>query len=222
MKWDAKSKEPGTLLASAEGCYWVSFGEFWLPVNNPAESAVMMKEGDIIATPMEHCAGDYELGTKVVTTDARIVPSVLVCAGTKRWRLGNTYFRICRGCILPSEPEGVEGVRDPSKNCYEYALIQYRGLRRVARTCAEGKTKYGINNWRKGGDAFTMDSILNHAISHIYAYREAIARGEQPTEDDLAHAAWNLLTAIHYEEVNAGTEEPDYVIEAYERNIKGN
>jgi len=57
---------------------------------------------------------------------------------------------------------------------------------------AEGADKYGEHNWQKG---FPVNDILNHAIAHIYNYLS----GDR-TEEHLAHAAANLLMAIHTEE----------------------
>lgn len=71
-------------------------------------------------------------------------------------------------------------------------LITPIGLRRLAATCAEGARKYGDHNWRKGIPASVM---LNHAIRHIYMYMAG-----DDSEDHLAHAAWNILGVIHFEE----------------------
>lgn len=138
-------------------------------------------------------------------------------------------------------------VRDPSKNVYAWQLIPYRGLRRVARTCQEGGLKYNDTptadnpwpcNWRKGGEAVSMPQLLNHAISHLYAYLEAMLVGGQPTEDDLAHACWNILVAMDREELEleeredretegpvspvylGDTGEPLYVIQAFHKALE--
>ncbi len=72
-------------------------------------------------------------------------------------------------------------------------LISPVGLRRVAETCAEGAKKYSDFNWEKG---MPVSEMLNHGIRHIYLY----ASGDR-SEDHLAHAAWNLLGAMHSEEL---------------------
>jgi hypothetical protein len=64
---------------------------------------------------------------------------------------------------------------------------------------AHGAEKYGAHNWEKG---FPLDSILNHALVHIYRYLS----GDR-TEDHLGHAAANLLMACHTEEVSNGVED---------------
>ncbi|MEM4407896.1 MAG: DUF5664 domain-containing protein [Candidatus Caldarchaeum sp.] len=73
-----------------------------------------------------------------------------------------------------------------------YSLISPVGLRRLAETYAEGERKYGAYNWERG---MPILDILDHAIRHIYLYLD----GDR-SEDHLAHAAWNLLAAMHSEE----------------------
>jgi len=86
-------------------------------------------------------------------------------------------------------------VRSSDKQGVQYHLISPIGLRRIAETHAEGTAKYGYFNWEKG---FPIGDVLNHAIAHIYTYLS----GEVTNEDDLAHAAWNLLAAMHLEETH--------------------
>lgn len=70
-----------------------------------------------------------------------------------------------------------------------YDLITPIGLRRLAETYAEGAAKFGQFNWENG---MPVTDLLNHAIAHIYKFL-----GGDRGEDHLAHAAWNLLGAIH-------------------------
>lgn len=70
-----------------------------------------------------------------------------------------------------------------------YDLISPIGLRAVAKTYAEGMQKFGFCNWENG---MPVTDLLNHAIAHIYNFL-----GGDRSEDHLAHAAWNLLGAIH-------------------------
>jgi hypothetical protein len=86
-------------------------------------------------------------------------------------------------------------VRSADKNGVMYHLITPIGLRRIAETYREGFDKYGAFNWERG---MPIGDILNHAIAHIFAYLS----GEPTGEDDLAHAAWNLLAAMHMEETH--------------------
>ena len=86
-------------------------------------------------------------------------------------------------------------VRSADKAGVMYHLITPIGLRRIAETYKEGFDKYGAFNWERG---MPIGDILNHAIAHIYAYLE----GKPTNEDDLAHAAWNILAAMHMEETH--------------------
>ena len=64
------------------------------------------------------------------------------------------------------------------------------GLKAMAKTMAEGAIKYGESNWQKG---MPIEDCLNHAIRHQYLWLE----GDR-SEDHLAHAACNLMMAIHF------------------------
>lgn len=70
-----------------------------------------------------------------------------------------------------------------------YDLISPIGLRRLAETYAEGAEKFGAFNWENG---MPVTDLLNHAIAHIYKFLSG-----SRDEDDLGHAAWNILGAIH-------------------------
>lgn len=74
-----------------------------------------------------------------------------------------------------------------------YDLITPVGLRRLAETCADGASKYGDRNWEKG---FPVSVLVNHALRHINLWLSG-----DDSEDHLAHAAWNLLGVMHFEEL---------------------
>jgi len=86
-------------------------------------------------------------------------------------------------------------VRSADKAGVMYHLITPIGLRRIAETYKEGFDKYGAFNWERG---FPIGDVLNHALDHIFTYLS----GKETNEDDLAHAAWNLLAAMHMEETH--------------------
>jgi hypothetical protein len=92
-------------------------------------------------------------------------------------------------------------VRSADCDQIRYDLITPIGLRALARTYAEGAEKFGAANWENG---MPVTDLLNHAIAHIYNF----LAGDR-TEDHLAHAAWNVLGAIHsfekWPELNSGT-----------------
>lgn len=91
-------------------------------------------------------------------------------------------------------------VRGSDAHQERWDLISPIGLRRVARTCAEGAAKYGDFNWERG---MPVHDLLNHALRHLYLY----LTGDR-SEDHLGHAGWNVLAACHSEELwpalNAG------------------
>lgn len=97
-------------------------------------------------------------------------------------------------------------VRSKDKDHVRYDLLSPIGLRRYAETMKEGADKYSDFNWEKG---MPVSDLLNHAIDHIYAYlsgerltdeQRKLESADKPFEDHLAHAAWNLMAALHSEE----------------------
>jgi hypothetical protein len=119
------------------------------------------------------------------------------------------YQTINRSCpVKAAEPAqdntkkfSTGAVRSGDAEQVRYDLISPIGLEAVARTCAEGARKYSDFNWERG---MPTHDLLNHAIRHIYKF----LAGDR-SEDHLPHAAWNLLAAIHSEElwpdINRGT-----------------
>jgi len=93
-------------------------------------------------------------------------------------------------CDTIEFPSGA--VRCSDADATRFDLITPIGLRRLAETCAEGAKKYGDHNWEKG---FPASSLMNHALRHLNSWLAGDA-----SEDHLAHAAWNILAIIHFEE----------------------
>lgn len=91
-------------------------------------------------------------------------------------------------------------VRSADRDEERWDLMSPIGLKALARTYAEGAAKRGANNWENG---MPVHDLLNHAIGHIYDFL-----GGDRSEDHLAHAAWNVIGAIHslemWPELNAG------------------
>lgn len=86
-------------------------------------------------------------------------------------------------------------VRSSDKAHVAWHLMSPTALRRLAAVYHRGGLKYGQYNWEKG---FPIGDLLNHALDHIITYLERTVDGVNE-EDDLAHAAWNLLAAMHME-----------------------
>ncbi len=75
-----------------------------------------------------------------------------------------------------------------------YDLITPFGLRRVAVVYGKGAKYHGDRNWEKGLPA---SRCIRSALRHIFQYLSGMR-----DEDHLAHAVWNLLALMHYEERN--------------------
>lgn len=84
-------------------------------------------------------------------------------------------------------------VRSADRDAERWDLMSPVGLKALARTYAEGAAKRGAANWENG---MPVTDLLNHAIGHIYDFL-----GGDRSEDHLAHAAWNVIGAIHSLEV---------------------
>ena len=87
-------------------------------------------------------------------------------------------------------PTGAQRSGDAESERYD--LISPIGLRRLAETYAEGATRHGERNWELGMPA---SALINHALRHINLWMDGDA-----DDDHLAHAAWNLFAAMHFEE----------------------
>ncbi len=75
-----------------------------------------------------------------------------------------------------------------------YDLITPIGLRRLAETYAEGAARHGERNWELGMPA---SALVNHALRHMNLWMTG-----DDSEDHLAHAAWNMLALMHFEELH--------------------
>lgn len=84
-------------------------------------------------------------------------------------------------------------VRSTDVDGARYDLISPIGMRRLAETCKEGADKYSDYNWEKG---MPVSAMLQHAMGHIMQY----LAGDR-SEDHLAHGCWNLMGAMHSEEL---------------------
>lgn len=84
-------------------------------------------------------------------------------------------------------------VRDIRLGKGRYDLISPIALKRVAGIYERGAVKYEDRNWEKG---MAICRYLDSAIRHIFENLEGLR-----DEDHLGQAAWNLLAAIHTEEM---------------------
>jgi hypothetical protein len=65
-------------------------------------------------------------------------------------------------------------------------------MRRIGETYGEGSLKYGDDNWKKG---FPRSVMISHCLEHIRLYMAG-----NTDEDHLAHAAWNLMSQMWFDE----------------------
>lgn len=74
-----------------------------------------------------------------------------------------------------------------SKLEYRFDLIDTKAIFKLAHVLYAGEIRYGKDNWRK----IDVDSHLNHAMSHIYAYLAGDGQDRH-----LDHAFCRLMMAI--------------------------
>ena len=114
--------------------------------------------------------------------------------------IDNAWCEDCQrymGCVWDDDETLIvhfeSGAVRSMMNDVRYDLITPYGLRRLAQTYAEGSVKYGDRNWENG---IPLGNLLNHALAHLTQYMAG-----DKSEDHLAHAVWNLMAIMHFEEV---------------------
>lgn len=90
--------------------------------------------------------------------------------------------------------------RDRAVGKGRYDLLQFYALDRIAKILEAGAIKYSERNWERGMPVSNyIDSALRHTFQYLAGLRD---------EDHLGQAAWNLLSAIHTEEMIAKGQLP--------------
>lgn len=87
---------------------------------------------------------------------------------------------------VSQEPTGA--VRSADGEDLDFTSMPWIGVFAVARTCGEGKSKYGRFNYLNG---FPVYKLVGRAIRHLGLW----LLGDR-SEPNLEHAAWNILDAI--------------------------
>ncbi len=67
--------------------------------------------------------------------------------------------------------------------------LPFYALKRLASTLNEGALKYGEENWHRG---FQVKGLCNNALKHMIRWTNGTS-----DEDDLGHAMWGFMTAVH-------------------------
>ena len=66
------------------------------------------------------------------------------------------------------------------------SLVPTKMLKELAKVLEFGQTKYGLHNWRQGGDTFSYHFLMDSALRHAHSMLE----GEDlDKESGLPHAA---------------------------------
>jgi hypothetical protein len=75
----------------------------------------------------------------------------------------------------------------------EYRLIPGRALDRIAKRFALGAGRFGVNNWKLGGQDF-IDDVPNHLIEHLFLWLD----GDR-SDDHLAAVGWAACALLHFD-----------------------
>ena len=84
-------------------------------------------------------------------------------------------------------------VRDSREGKGRYDLISPFAIRRLARRCEEGATKYGDRNWEKG-------QPLSSYIDSLQRHLDQVKMGDT-TEDHGGAVIWNAMAFLHTQEM---------------------
>lgn len=85
-------------------------------------------------------------------------------------------------------------VRDKADGKGSFHLMSPFALEAYARRMEDGMSKYGERNWEKGQPVMTY---LDSAERHINDFKRDCILGNEPAEDHLGAALWNVGAAIH-------------------------
>ena len=102
--------------------------------------------------------------------------------------------------LTQKQDYGHGATRDAAKGKGRFDLIPDLALTRVAKVYERGADNHGARNWEKG---MPISRMLDSAIRHIYQHKMSKYMSDLSEEDHLAHAIWNLLGAMHNEEMIA-------------------
>ncbi len=84
-------------------------------------------------------------------------------------------------------------VRDRQAGKGRYDLLPPAAIRRLADIFERGANKYSARNWEKG---LPLSRFIDSALRHTFQYLEG-----RRDEDHIGQAAWNLLCALHTDEM---------------------
>lgn len=105
-----------------------------------------------------------------------------------------------------------------------YDLIHNGFIRRCTNNIEFGEGKYGRDNWRAAlNDPKALLDVVNHLQEHVNSIKDQVIAytqesGSIPKEDDIAHAAFNLMIlSVFYDRMGLTAE---YWRPAYEKRLE--
>lgn len=135
---------------------------------------------------------DYEINDKIASAECGQEMFQKKIDATGEVEFGQQFLKKIAECY-----ENSKANRDKMDNV-RYDLVSPFMIESLAKTFAEGATKYGDQNWRKG---LPFSNLLNHAMNHLVKY----AMGDT-SEPHLDHAFWNIGAMIEFRETGREPE----------------
>jgi hypothetical protein len=89
-------------------------------------------------------------------------------------------------------------VRDVREGKGRFDLVSPFAVLSIAKRLEDGQQKYGERNWEKGQ---ALMSYLDSTFRHLYKFVEETMKGNEPTEDHMSAAIWNLHSFVHTQEM---------------------
>lgn len=83
-------------------------------------------------------------------------------------------------------------------------LLPFRSLEQLVLVYTFGASKYADNNWRKG---MAWSRCFASCLRHMYAWKMGEKNDPESNLPHLAHAIWNLITLLEYQECGLGTDD---------------
>lgn len=83
-------------------------------------------------------------------------------------------------------------------------LVSPVALKAVAMCAGLGSEKYGDRNWEHG---LQYSRVLGALLRHINAWHAGERIDPESGQSHMAHAAWNAMALVHYEQTGAGTDD---------------
>ena len=100
--------------------------------------------------------------------------------------------------LIEKQDYDTGATRDAVKGKGRFDLIPDLALTRLVGVYERGGLNHGDRNWEKG---LPLSRLIDSAIRHITQYKMSKYMPELNEEDHLAHSVWNILAAMHVDEM---------------------